>query len=176
MADHVDHGVPVTADGLTRPQDSFGFRLWHVLHAWQRRVERVLAPVDLTHMQYVVLAITSWLAHQGETPSQSRIAGFGSIDRMTLSNILRLLEDKGYVERKPHPHDPRANRVDLTSAGRAAMVEARRIVHEAQHAFFGRLGPEGQAALAEQLDALLRWEGCRNGEAAPGTRNKKVKV
>ena len=158
-----------------RPQDSFGFRLWHVLHAWQRRVERVLAPLDLTHMQYVVLSITWWLARCGETPSQSRIAGFGKIDRMTLSNILRLLEDKEYVERCPHPDDPRANRVSLTRSGLATVVEAKRIVQDTQDAFFGRLPPDGQAALGEQLDALMRWEGCEFGDAAlPAARAKKI--
>lgn len=157
-----------------RPQDSFGFRLWHVLHAWQRRVERVLAPLDLTHMQFVVLAITSWLAYLGETPSQSRIANFGKIDRMTLSNILRLLEDKGYVERKPHPDDPRANRVGLTRSGRAAIAEAKRIVRETQDAFFGRLSSQGQAALGEQLDALLRFEACCF-EAAPLPMTRSMK-
>ncbi len=160
MAEHVHCRVPDGAADLNRPQDSFGFRLWHVVHAWQRRVERVLAPFDLTHMQFVVLAITSWLAYLGETPSQSRIANFGNIDRMTLSNVLRLLEDKGYVERTPHPDDPRANRVDLTHSGRRAIGEAKLIVREAQDAFFGRLTHAGQTALGEQLDALLRFEAC----------------
>ena len=163
------HAATLDADpaaGFTRPEESFGFRLWHVLHAWQRRVEAVLAPFDLTHMQFVVLAITFWLAHLGEVPSQSRIASFGRIDRMTLSNVLRLLEDKGYVARSPHPDDPRANRVDLTRAGRATILAAKRIVDETQAAFFGRLTENGQAALAEQLDALLRLENCCPGGGA----------
>ena len=154
----IDH--PSGKRALFSPQDSFGFRLWHVLHAWRRRVERVLSPLDLTHMQFVVLSITWWLASSGETPSQSRIASFGKIDRMTLSNILRLLEDKDYIERSPHPDDPRANRVSLTRSGQATIVEPRRIVRNTQDAFFGRLSPDGQAALSDQLDALMRWEGC----------------
>ena len=49
------------------------------------------------------------------------IAGFAKVDRMMVSKILRLLEAKGYVARTTHPDDPRANRVDLTRSGRAAV-------------------------------------------------------
>ncbi len=167
----------VAEPGLARPEESFGFRLWHVLHAWQRRVDQALAPLDLTHMQFVVLAITHWLEDFGETPSQSRIASFGQIDRMTLSNILRLLEDKGYVLRRPHPEDPRANWVALTASGGTTVMEAKRRAAEIQDAFFGRLGQDGQAALACQLDALLRLERCAPGLAdKPVTRKAKVEV
>ncbi len=177
MAARIDIHEPGGIAAFPRPQDSYGFRLWHVLHAWQRRVERILAPLDLTHMQFVVLSITWWLESNGETPSQSRIAGFGKIDRMTLSNVLRLLEDKEYVERRPHPDDPRANWVSLTRSGQATMAEAKRIVCETQDAFFGRLSPEGQAALREQLDALMRWEGCEFTDAAlPAARSKKIEA
>jgi DNA-binding MarR family transcriptional regulator len=155
-----------TDTAFARPEESFGFRLWHVLHAWQRRAEAELTPFSLTFMQFVVLAITFWLDQLGERPSQSRIAGFGQIDRMTISNVLRLLEDKGYVLRRPHPCDPRANWVALTESGRVSILAAKRRMWETQTAFFGRLGPLGQQALAEQLDALLRFEKCNPGSDA----------
>lgn len=154
---------------VCRPEETFGFRLWHVLHAWQRRVEAALAPLDLTHMQFVVLAITAWLLREDDTVSQSRIANFGKIDRMMLSKMLRLLEEKGYVERGPHPQDPRANSVDLTHAGRETLAQAAPLVLAAQEAFFGRLAPEGRESLARQLDLLLALEGREPGAAADTT-------
>jgi DNA-binding MarR family transcriptional regulator len=150
---------------LCRPEETFGFRLWHVLHAWQRRVEAALSPLDLTHMQFVVLAITASLLREGENVSQSRIAGFGKIDRMMLSKMLRLLEDKGYVERGPHPQDTRANSVELTRAGREALAAAVPLVRGAQDAFFGRLPAADQDALASQLDRLMALEGCAPANA-----------
>lgn len=152
---------------LCRPEETFGFRLWHVLHAWQRRLEGALAPLDLTHMQFVVLANTAWLARCGEVPTQTRIASYAKLDRMMASKILRLLEDKGYVERTPHPVDPRANRVDVTRLGRAALDDAIPIALATQEAFFGRLPAEGRACLAAQLDALLALEGCRPVPVTP---------
>jgi DNA-binding MarR family transcriptional regulator len=144
---------------LCRPGETFGYRLWQVTHAWQRRFEAALAPLDLTHMQFVVLAKAAWLAHAGEVPSQSRIACTAAIDRMMVSKIVRLLEAKGFLARAPHPDDPRANRVDLTAEGRAVLAQAVPIMKETQSAFFGRLGEDGMAALAGELDRLLRHEG-----------------
>jgi DNA-binding MarR family transcriptional regulator len=147
-----DRGLP------RRPEETFGFRLWQVMHAWQRRLEAALAPLDLTHMQFVILATTSWLSRCGETPSQTRIAGFAKVDRMMVSKILRLLEGKGYVVRGRHPDDPRANRVDLTRSGRVAVEQAIPLMWSAQEAFFGRLSEAGRGSLAAQLDALMALE------------------
>jgi DNA-binding MarR family transcriptional regulator len=144
---------------ICKPAESFGFRLWHVTHAWQRRLEGALAPLDLTHLQFVMLAATAWLSRQGETPSQTRIAGFTSVDRMMVSKILRLLEAKGYLGRSLHPDDTRANRVDLTPTGRAILSRAVDVMRTTQDEFFGRLSAEGRNALAKQLDRLLQLEG-----------------
>ena len=48
-----------------RPGETFGFRLWRIVHAWQRRLEGALAPLDLTHLQFVTLATIGWLSSQG---------------------------------------------------------------------------------------------------------------
>jgi DNA-binding MarR family transcriptional regulator len=142
-----------------KPSDSFGYRLWHVSHAWQRRMEAALAPLDLTQLQFVTLAKTAWISRTGEIPSQTRVACEAAMDRMMISKVIRLLECKGYITRAPHPDDPRANRIDLTDAGYAALTQAMEIVLAEQADFFGRLGEAGKNALAEQLDRLLRAEG-----------------
>jgi DNA-binding MarR family transcriptional regulator len=156
---HPENGPQSPAEPLCRPAESFGFRLWHVTHAWQRRLEAALAPLDLTHLQFVMLAATNWLSRQGETPSQARIACFTGLDRMMVSKILRLLQGKGYLIRSTHPDDPRANRVELSPSGLAALEKAIPVARATQETFFGRLPPCGRQALADQLDALLSLEG-----------------
>ena len=52
------------------PADSPGFLLWHATLRWQRGVAAVLAPLDLTHVQFVLLACTWWLNTHGEHPNQ----------------------------------------------------------------------------------------------------------
>jgi hypothetical protein len=52
------------------PADSPGFLLWRATLRWQRGIAAVLAPLGLTHVQFVLLACTSWLNAQGEDPNQ----------------------------------------------------------------------------------------------------------
>lgn len=58
------------------------------------------------------------------------------------------LEQRGLVERSPHPGDARAKLVSLTAAGRKAVAEANRILDEPPAALTG-LSPD-------ELDSLLR--------------------
>lgn len=141
------------------PVRSFGFRLWHVQHAWARRLEAALAPLDLTHMQYVVLRAADYLARLGERPAQARLAECLATDRMMISKVLRLLENKGLVVRAVHPDDTRANHVVLTEAGRRTLGQALDLAMAAQDEFFGRLGTKHQAALGALLDELLSLDG-----------------
>ena len=133
--------------------------VWHAMHAWTRRLEAVMAPLDLTQMQYIMLRATDFLARQGERPTQARLAVGLATDRMMVSKVLRLLESKGLVVRAVHPDDPRANHVVLTEAGRRTLAKAVVLAQAEQTRFFGRLGTERAALLGATLDELLRLEG-----------------
>jgi DNA-binding MarR family transcriptional regulator len=141
------------------PLRSFGFRLWHVEHAWNRRLEAALAPFDLTHMQYVLLRAADHLAKLGERPAQARLAECLVTDKMMVSKVLRLLEGKGLIVRAVHPEDSRANHVVLTEAGRRTLARAIDVALTAQETFFGRLGEGRKRALGAMLDDLLEMEG-----------------
>jgi hypothetical protein len=41
-----------------QPNESPGFLLWHARLRWQRDIAQALAPLDLTHVQFVLLACT----------------------------------------------------------------------------------------------------------------------
>ncbi len=141
------------------PLRSFGFRLWHVEHAWNRHLEAALAPFGLTHMQYVLLRAADHLAKLGERPAQARLAACLVTDKMMVSKVLRLLEGKGLIVRVVHPEDARANHVVLTEAGRRALARALEAALAAQEAFFGRLGESRKRQLGAILDDLLEMEG-----------------
>ena len=143
----------------TSPARSFGFRLWHVQHAFMRRLEAALLPLGLTHMQYVVLRVTDYLAQAGEQPTQARLAEGTATDRMMVSKVLRLLEGKGLVVRPVHPDDARAHHVVLTEAGRRMVARSVPLAMRAQAEFFGRLGHERVERLSTTLDELLLLEG-----------------
>jgi DNA-binding MarR family transcriptional regulator len=151
----MDDSIPISAHGgFSRPEESLGWRLWHVLHAYQRTLEQALAELDLTHLQYVLLCLSAYLASRGEVPSQARLAAAAGLDKMMVSKVVRLLEEKGYVTRSPHPNDPRANRVDVTASGREALYRALPLARALHDRFFGCLG-ERKAQLDDLVDELM---------------------
>ncbi len=157
------------------PVRSFGFRLWHVQHAFMRRLESALLPLGLTHMQFVVLRVADHLAQAGERPTQARLAAGTATDRMMISKVLRLLESKGLVVRPVHPMDARAHHVVLTAAGRRLVAQAMPLALQAQAEYFGSLSSGRLEQLGGILDELLQLDGspiaagpCM-GMAAPGT-------
>jgi DNA-binding MarR family transcriptional regulator len=140
--------------GFSRPEDSLGWRLWHVLHAYQRTVEQALVDLDLTHLQYMLLTLSGYLALTGEVPSQTRLAAVAGLDKMMVSKVVRLLEEKGYVARSPHPDDPRANRVDVTPDGLDVLRKAMPLVRTLHDGFFDCLG-ERKMVLVGLIEELM---------------------
>jgi len=149
----MDDSLPAHG-GFSRPEESLGWRLWHVLHAYQRTLEQSLIDLDLTHLQYMLLALSGYLTQKGEVPSQARLAAAAGLDKMMVSKVVRLLEDKGYVARSPHPDDPRANRVDVTATGVEVLLKALPLARTLHDGFFECLG-ERKVVLGELVDELM---------------------
>ena len=131
--------------------ESPGFLLWHATMRWQRAMRAALAPHDLTHVQFVLLASAWWLGEQGERPSQRRLAEQAGTDAMMTSQVARALERAGLVERLRDPADSRSVRVTVTPAGRERLKGALRDVEAADAAFFAAVT---DPALVPRLRAL----------------------
>lgn len=127
------------------PDDSPGFLLWRVTLAWQRAMRAALAPHDLTHVQFVLLASLWWLVNHGGAPSQQRLAEHAGTDPMMTSQVLRKLADRSLVSREVDPADSRARLLTLTPEGRALVARAMKDVEDADAAYFAGLGDEQQA-------------------------------
>jgi DNA-binding MarR family transcriptional regulator len=106
-----------------------------------------LRPFDLTHVQYVLLASLTWL-QSDEPVTQQRLAQHARTDPMMTSQVLRALEMKGLVERRPHPVDARARSLHVTGRGVDLANRATAVVEKADRAWFAPLGRE--------LDAFTR--------------------
>lgn len=118
------------------PETSPGFLLWHTTLRWQREVAAALAPLGLTHVQFVLLACTWWLNSQGGHPNQMTVAGQAGTDVKMTSQVLRLLEQKGLIEREVDPADTRAKRLRVTPAGVELAPRAIAAVEAADARFF----------------------------------------
>jgi DNA-binding MarR family transcriptional regulator len=135
---------------ISDPEDSAGFLLWHVTLRWQRDIAAALMPLDLTHVQFVLLASTWWLNRQGSNPNQLNVARHAGTDVKMTSEVLRKLEAKGLLTREVDPADTRARLLRVTEPGAKLAQRAITAVDRVDVAFFG------QATEADALRALLR--------------------
>lgn len=119
------------------PAASPGFLLWHLTLAWQRAVTAALQPLDLTHVQFVLLACAWWLGSHGQVPNQLQLARQAGTDVKMTSQVLRRLEAKGLLQRQVDPDDSRARRLRLTAAGTRLARRAIAAVEQADAEFFG---------------------------------------
>jgi len=139
------------------PPVSPGFLLWHATLRWQRLIAAALRPLELTHVQFVLLAVLWWFTEvRGERPTQRALADQAGTDRMMTSQVLRALEGRGLLERPQHPTDSRARELRLTAAGADLALRAIGVVEEVDRSFFSAAPMEG--GLEQTLMALAALE------------------
>jgi DNA-binding MarR family transcriptional regulator len=138
---------------LGAPENAVGFVLWRVFHRYQRAVDRSLAVLDLTNLQFTTLTLVAWLSKSGDTPTQAEIARFGDIHPMQVSLMLKALEQKGMIARAAVEANARAKSVSITAMGLDALQRALPLAIEVQRQMFGEEGRVGGAVLAMLLDA-----------------------
>ena len=132
--------------------------MWRLATKWRVAVDRALAPLDLTHAQYVLLTALHGLEQGGRQPSQRELADDTGLEALYVSKLARTLEAKGLIARQRDPHDTRAVRLSLTDQGRETVRSAMRVVQELLErllAPFGGRGSARTAALLGELTELL---------------------
>jgi DNA-binding MarR family transcriptional regulator len=102
-----------------------GFTLWRAAMRWQRAVDKSLAPLGMTHTQYLVLSSArSAVDEVRDAVSQRVIATQAGVDEVTASRLIRKLEARGWLDRGPTFGDLRALRVIVTRSGRRILEQA----------------------------------------------------
>ena len=71
------------------------------------------------------------------------------------SEQLRVLEQKGFIERNPHPTDTRARSLSLTRSGKKIIATAVKLIEDADATFFD-LGREDLRHLLRILQQLAK--------------------
>lgn len=145
----VNHNTVVTIfpEG---PVASPGFLLWRVTLRWQRSVTEALKPLELTHVQFVVLACVWWLSQGGRRPNQITVAQQADTNVSMTSDILRKLQLRELVTIEVDPVDRRSRSVVVTDQGRALAERAVRVVEQVDVAFFERT-PDSMVAALQTL-------------------------
>lgn len=139
---------------VDKAEDSSGFLLWQVTNLWQREIRKTLAPYNLTHSQFVLMASIHWLTLNKQEVTQIILSGHTKIDPMTTSTVVRTLQQKGFVQRQEHTTDTRAKTVMLTKSGKELIKKAVIAVEKFDKTFFSVLGNK-TSALNANLQTLL---------------------
>jgi len=132
--------------------------LWAVDHALQSTSKRMESTFGLTGPQRLVVRIV------GRFPgiAAGRIAGILHVHPSTLTGVLRRLESRAVLQRRPDPRDARRALFMLTNKGRRLDVIRTGTVEQAVRRVLlkdaGKVAAaqEVLASLSEELDAGLR--------------------
>src|SRR5256885_7406742 len=89
--------------------------------------------------------------HAGDALPMRAIAEMLRCDASWVTGIVDGLEERGYVERQPHPTDRRVKVVAITALGEKAKTTAIARMHEPPAAMLDALTPNEQRALRDLL-------------------------
>ncbi len=114
-------------DDLLALDNQVCFALYALNRAITGRYRPLLAELDLTYPQYLVMLVMWEAGENNETP---RVSGIGErlrLDSGTLTPLLRRLEQRGLVRRRRSSEDERVVTLSLTDAGLALREKARSV-------------------------------------------------
>ncbi|MFD6275937.1 MarR family winged helix-turn-helix transcriptional regulator [Streptomyces sp. NPDC060209] len=135
-----------------------GYLVWRLSIKWRVAVDQALAPLKLTHAQYVLLSSLFGMERSGLRPSQRQLADHTGLEALYVSKLARSLESSGLVRRARDTSDTRVVRLELTTAGHEAAAPAIRTVrllHDQLLAPLGGMDDQRTAALVRDLTTLL---------------------
>jgi DNA-binding MarR family transcriptional regulator len=99
-------------------------------------------------------AVFQYLDENGTTVSV--LAERAQITKHAMAELVHYLEARGYVIRKPDPHDRRAKLVLPTERGREVVAIAQDLVPQLEHRIITVLGAERVESLRADLDTIRR--------------------
>ncbi|MEI2418051.1 MarR family transcriptional regulator [Orrella sp. JC864] len=110
---------PFKTDQHCLSEESIGLLVKQVYQSITRMVDREMAPLDLTAMQWRPLLLIA--KRQAETPAElARLAG---VDTGAITRTLDRLESKGLLRRVRCQEDRRVVRLEITEAGLATCAQ-----------------------------------------------------
>ena len=135
-------------DDMLQLSQQLCFALYATTHAFNRAYRPLLAPLDLTYPQYLVMLVL-W---EVDDLTVKEIGAKLQLDSGTLTPLLKRLEAAKLVQRVRDATDERQVRIRLTDSGRALRAKAAGIPKKLAQAI-GRPIPD-IIALRQQLTEL----------------------
>ena len=114
-------------------------------------IKKALDPYQVSHAQFVILAIVLWFEGLKQEPTQILIVRQSRLDKMTVSKSLKKLAAIGLIKRSEHKKDTRAKSVYLTTKGRTLISRLVPIVEKMDEKFFSVINAKDQRILINIL-------------------------
>jgi DNA-binding MarR family transcriptional regulator len=151
-----------------RAPSTLAFLLSQVgIHASRRFAERIAA-VELTPPLFRVLN----LVDAAEGQSQQAIGAAIDVPPSRMGALVDELEQRGLVERRPHPSDRRVRALYLTPKGRRALSRGRQIAKEHEEALTHGLSAADRKRLVGLLQKMVDEQAIGKG-VHPGLSESK---
>ncbi len=130
---------------------------WYSLNqAFRRRIHHL----GVTPDQFTILR---WLTEcDPEWPTQRELGAMMASDPNTITSLLRRMEAAQIVVRQPHETDRRANRIQITAAGKRIYMKARQIAVDLQTEVLRPLSQTKRDEFFELLDQVA--QSCRQAQ------------
>ncbi|MRN65650.1 MarR family transcriptional regulator [Brucella sp. 10RB9213] len=103
--------------------DMLCFAVYSTANALSRAYQPILAPLDLTYPQFLVMLVL-W---ERDDCTVSEIGARLNLDSGTLTPLLKRLEAAGRITRRRDPRDERQVRITLTDEGRKLQEQAENV-------------------------------------------------
>ena len=114
--------VQTSGSGNRSPDEQIGYLLKRLMHQFRHQVEeRLRRSTDVSFAHLVVLD----QLEQEPGIAGARLAKRLLVTAQTMTGLLRRLETEGAIERRPDPHNRRADRWYLLALGRERLNSAR---------------------------------------------------
>lgn len=148
--------MPDLPFGFESPKDSPGFLLWQTTIIWQRLIKKALEPFDVSHAQFVIMALLLWFEEHKYDTTQILIANWSKLDKMTVSKSLKKLVAQKFVNRIEHKTDTRAKSVTLTEKGKTLIHQLIPFVEQIDAEFFGQVSQNDLETLIQIFNKLMK--------------------
>jgi len=145
----------VTASG----QPDFGILLVLACQQFVRELHADVATRGHTELGRAYGAVFRALADGPLTVTE--LAARLEITKQGAGQIVDEMSERGYLRRRPDPHDGRVRMIELDERGRDALAAARRFHHRYERRLARRYGEEAVTTVREMLAAMA---GAESGE------------
>ena len=121
--------------------EKIGLLVWQVSNYWQNTMRNSLKEFNLTLNEYLILQSLSNINIPSDEISQKKISSFSGIDISVVSVVLKLLENKGYVNRS-FDKDNRKKTVEMLARGKNIYKVVYPKLQSIEHDIFVKLQSE----------------------------------